>query len=104
MDLSTLAFFATTEEPKPTQEQKPTQESKIQTETQMATTEKIQTFIPIEEAKKEIILVSLAATLVLFILIAICVAVRRHRRERRDRIEFDTLAASSSTTVFNKNL
>ena len=91
--------------------EEPSQVSKIQTETQMTSTEEIQTetptekhtFIPIEEAKKEIILVSLAATLALFVLIAICVTIRRHRRERRDQIEFDTLAASSSTTVFNKN-
>ena len=69
--------------------------------------EKTEGFIPIAEAKKDIILLAALGTLVFGFILMVAVLICRRRRLRtraRQNLEmFENLAASSSTTVFDKN-
>ena len=80
-----------------------TTESTIKTTEQ--TTEKTTVLIPIEEAKKDIILLASLGTIIfgLFLMCIVCIY-RRRKTKRNQNLElFESLAASSSTTVFDKN-
>ena len=68
-------------------------------------TEKTTVLIPIEEAKKDIILLASLGTII-FGLFLMCIVwiCRRRKPKRKENLElFESLAASSSTTVFDKN-
>ena len=74
------------------------------------TTSKLPTeksLIPIEESKKDIILVAALGTLVLGLVVMVVFLICRRRRLRtkaKQNLElFESLAASSSTTVFDKD-
>ena len=76
------------------------------TELITSTTEKTtEALIPIMESKKDIILLAMAGTIFLAIIIMILIFVcRRQKPKRRENLElFESLAASSSTTVFDKD-
>ena len=73
--------------------------------TTKAITEKTSVLIPIEEAKKDIILLASLGTIIfgLFLICIVCIC-RRRKPKRNQNLElFESLAASSSTTVFDKN-
>ena len=69
--------------------------------------EKTGSLIPITEAKKDIILLAALGTLVfgLLAMVVVCICRRRRLRSRaKQNLEmFESLAASSSTTVFDKD-
>ena len=69
--------------------------------------EKTGSLIPITEAKKDIILLAALGTLVfgLMVMVVVCICRRRRLRSRaKQNLEmFESLAASSSTTVFDKD-
>ena len=73
--------------------------------TSESTTEK--NIIPIDEAKKDIILLAALGTLVLGLVVMVVFLICRKRRLRtkaKQNLElFESLAASSSTTVFDKD-
>ena len=76
------------------------------TELITSTTEKTtEALIPIMESKKDIILLAMAGTIFLAIIIMTLIFVcRRQKPKRRENLElFESLAASSSTTVFDKD-
>ena len=76
------------------------------TELITSTTEKTtESLIPIMESKKDIILLAMAGTIFLAIIIMILIFVCRPQKpKRRENLElFESLAASSSTTVFDKD-
>ena len=112
-----MNFFASTEmftstkevTPKKTTTEPTTVESTTEPVTQVPEIikEKTEGFIPIAEAKKDIILLAALGTLVFgFILMVVVLICRRRRlrtRARQNLEMFENLAASSSTTVFDKN-
>lgn len=75
------------------------------TELKTSTTEKTtEALIPIMESKKDIMLLAMAGTILLAIAIMIPVFVCRRKPKKRENLElFESLAASSSTTVFDKD-
>ena len=78
----------------------------VLTEVKTDTTEEnTQALIPIWESKKDIILLAMAGTIFLAIIIMMIVCVCRRRKPKRTQnLElFESLAASSSTTVFDKD-
>ena len=111
MDLFTNTEIFTTSEVLTTTESttatelttKSTTELTIKTTTEL--TEKTTVLIPIEEAKKDIILLASLGTIIfgLFLMCVVCIC-RRRRTKTRENLElFERLAASSSTTVFDKD-
>ena len=68
-------------------------------------TEKTTVLIPIEEAKKDIILLASLGTIIfgLFLMCIVCICRRRKSKINENMELFESLAASSSTTVFDKN-
>ena len=75
------------------------------TELITSTTEKTtEALIPIMESKKDIMLLAMAGTILLAIAIMISVFLCRRKPKKRENLElFESLAASSSTTVFDKD-
>ena len=80
--------------------------TEVFTTTDPITTEKTtKALIPIIESKKDIILLAMAGTIILglFLMCVVCIC-RRRRTKTRENLElFERLAASSSTTVFDKD-
>ena len=114
MDLFTNTEIFTTSEVLTTTEStttKPTNDSTTKPTTELTIkttiepTEKTTVLIPIEEAKKDIILLASLGTIILglFLMCVVCIC-RRRRTKTRENLElFESLAASSSTTVFDKD-
>ena len=75
------------------------------TELKTTTEKTTEALIPIMESKKDIILLAMAGTIFLAIIIMTLIFVcRRQKPKRRENLElFESLAASSSTTVFDKD-
>ena len=111
MDFFKTELFTQTEET--TQEVTKTSEvtttsttTQVLTEVKTDTTEEhTEALIPIMVWKKDIILLAMAGTIFLAIIIMMIVCVCRRRKPKRTQnLElFESLAASSSTTVFDKN-
>ena len=96
----------TTQEVTTTSEVSTTSTTQVLTSVKTNTTEKTsQALIPIIESKKDIILLAMAGTIFLAIIIMMIVCVCRRRKPKRTpNLElFESLAASSSTTVFDKD-
>ena len=101
---STELFTTQTEEV--SQEVTSTSEAKTsEMTTTEQTTEKTTVLIPIEEAKKDIILLASLGTIIfgLFLMCIVCICRRRKSKISENLELFESLAASSSTTVFDKN-
>ena len=80
--------------------------TQVLTEAKTETTEEnTESLIPIMESKKDIILLAMAGTILLAIIVMMVVCVCRRRKPKRTQnLElFESLAASSSTTVFDKD-
>ena len=74
------------------------------TELKTTTEKTTEALIPIMESKKDIMLLAMAGTILLAIAIMIPVFVCRRKPKKRENLElFESLAASSSTTVFDKD-
>jgi len=103
-----MNFFKSTEPFTQTSIQEVTSTSEATTTESTTTepiTEKTTVLIPIEEAKKDIILLASLGTIIfgLFLMCIVCIC-RRRKPQRNQNLElFESLAASSSTTVFDKN-
>ena len=113
MDFFKTELFVQTATEETTQEVTKTSEvtttsttTQVLTEVKTDTTEEnTQALIPILESKKDIILLAMAGTIFLAIIIMMIVCVCRRRKPKRTQnLElFESLAASSSTTVFDKD-
>jgi len=100
-----MNFFKSTELFTQIQEVTSTSEATTELTTTEQTTEKTTVLIPIEEAKKDIILLASLGTIIfgLFLMCIVCICRRRKPRRTQNLELFESLAASSSTTVFDKN-
>ena len=100
-----MNFFKSTELFTQTEEVTSTSEATTELTTTKPITEKTTVLIPIEEAKKDIILLASLGTIIfgLFLMCIVCICRRRKSKINENMELFESLAASSSTTVFDKN-
>ena len=108
MNFFRTEFFVQTSTEETTQEVTTTftEATQVLTEAKTETTEEnTESLIPIMESKKDIILLAMAGTILLAIIVMMVVCVCRRRKPKRTQnLElFESLAASSSTTVFDKD-